>query len=206
MHERLNSGIKFCMLANLLFVVFCITCLIFYKTYVFDSFLSNTLEFIAYAAEFSGFAVFIWGDWLVSSSVRFRGIMKLAMTLYIVLEGVMMILELNSYRLDFYKPYSMLLAIIHSVASGLVCMSFIQLETDNKKLEISVLICIAIMFGGMLGSILGLRIYFSIMINSIAYALMFFLILVLIKREEIEIDCHGDKARVAEYRSTFIDD
>lgn len=206
MHARLNGGLKFCMLANLLFVAFCIICLTFYATYRQESFLSNTLEFLAYAVEFGGFAIFIWGDWLISSSVRFRGIMKLAMTLYIVLEGVMMIMELNSYRLDFYKPYSMLLAIIHSVASGLVCMSFIQLETDNKKLEISVLLCIAIMFGGMLGNILGLRIYFSIMINAIAYALLFFLILRLIKREEVEIDCHGDKARVAEYRSTFIDE
>lgn len=206
MHERLNGGLRSCLLANLLFIVFCIICLIFYATYKADSFLSNTLEFLAYTAEFSGFAVFIWGDWLISSAVRFRGIMKLAMTLYIILEGVMMILELNSYRLDFYKPFSLLLAIIHSVASGLVCMSFIQLETDNKKLEVSVLVCIAIIFAGMLGNILGLRIYFSIMINAIAYALLFLLILRLIKREEVEIDCHGDRARVAEYRSTFIDD
>lgn len=206
MHERLNGGLKFCMLANILFAAFCIICLIFYSTYKADSALSNILEFLAYTVEFGGFALFILGDWLISTSVRFRGIMKLAMTFYILLEGTMMILELNSYRLDFYKPYSLLLAIVHSILSGLVCLSFIQLDTDKKKLEFSLLICIAIIFAGMLGNILGLRIYFSIMINSGAYALMFFLILRLIKREDIEVDCHGDKARVAEYKSTFIDD
>ena len=206
MHARLNGGLKSCMLANLLFAAFCIICLIFYKTYKADSALSNTLEFLAYLTEFSGFAIFIWGDWLISSSVRFRGIMKFAMTFYILLEGVMMILELNSYRLDFYKPYSLLLAIVHSILSGMVCLSFIQLDTDKKKLEFSLLTCIAIIFGGMLGNIMGLRIYFSIMINSVAFSLMFFLILHLIKREDIEVDCHGDKARVAEYKSTFIDD
>ncbi len=206
MHERLNSGLKYCMIANLLFVGFCIICLIFYATYNADSVLSNTLEFMAYAVEFSGFALFIWGCWLMATAMRARRMLKICLPLYIILEGAMMILELNSYRISAYKPYSLLLAIIHSVLSGLVCLTFVQLDTDKKKLEASILVCIAIMFGGMLGNILGLRIYFSIMINAIAYSLLFFLILHLIKREDIEVDCHGDKARVAEYKSTFVDE
>lgn len=206
MHERLNGGLKFCMLANLLFVAFSIICLIFYSTYEAGSVLSKILELLAYAVEIGGFAVFIWGDWLVSTAVRFRNIMKICMTVYIFLEGIMMILELNSYRLDFYKPYSLALAILHAIISGLICLSFIQLDNDKKKLELCLILCIAIIFGGMLGNIIGLRIYFSIMTNAIAYSLLFFLIQVLIKREEIEVDCHGDRARVAEYKSTFVDD
>ncbi len=206
MHERLNGGLKYCMLGNLLFLAFSIICFIYYKTYVDDSALSTVLEVIAYATEFIGFALLIWGDWLVSTAIRFRNLMKLCLTLYIVLEAVMMILELNSDKFDFYKPYSLALAIVHSSASGLACLSFLQLDTDKKKLEIAIIICIGIMFIGMFGNFLGLRIYFSIMINSLAFALMFKAIQLLIAREEIEVDCHGDKARVAEYKSTFIDD
>ena len=77
MHERLNSGIKFCIIGNLLFLAFSIVCFIFYTTYEAGSALSTILEYIAYATEFSGFAAFIFGDWLISSSIRFRGLMKI---------------------------------------------------------------------------------------------------------------------------------
>ncbi|WP_297960534.1 hypothetical protein [uncultured Ruminococcus sp.] len=206
MHERLYKGLKACMIGNLLFLLFSVVCLIYYATFEDGSAVSKILELIAYGCEFGGFALLIWGDWLIASSIRFRNLMKLCFTLYIVLESVMMILELNSYKFSFYKPYSLALAIAHAAVSGFVCLTFLQLETDKKPLERSVIICAAIIFAGMLGNILGLRIYFSIMVNGIAYALMFFLIMRLIKREEIEVDCHGDRARVAEYKSTFFDE
>ncbi len=206
MHERLNKGLKSCMIGNLMFLAFSIVCLIYYIVFSPDSVLSKILEITAYTCEIGGFALLIWGDWLISSSVRFRTIMKLMFTLYIVVESVMMILELNSFKYSFYKPYSLLLAIIHAAFSGFVCLAFIQLDPDNKKLELSVIICVAVIFAGMLGNIMGLRIYFSIMVNGLAYALLFFFILRLIKREDIEIDCHGDRARVAEYKTTFFDE
>ncbi|MBP5378442.1 MAG: hypothetical protein J6Y64_02750 [Ruminococcus sp.] len=206
MHERLNSGIKFCFIGNILFLIFSIVCLIFYKTYESGSALSTVLELLAYAAEFCGFGAFIFGDWLISSSIRFRTIMKVCLTLYIILEASMMILEINAFRFEFYKPYSRLLAITHSAISGFVCLSFLQLDPDKKKLEMMIIICIGMMFAGMLGNILGIRIYFSILVNAVAYAVMFYSIARLIRNEEIEVDCHGDRARVAEYKSEFVDD
>jgi phosphotransferase system glucose/maltose/N-acetylglucosamine-specific IIC component len=118
----------------------------------------------------------------------------------------MMIMELNSYRLSFYAPYSLLLAMVHSAFSGLTCLTFLQLDPNKKKLELFTIISIAIMFCGMLGNIIGLRIYFSIMINSVAFSVMYFSVRWLIKREDIEVDCHGDKARVAEFTSKIVDD
>ena len=132
--------------------------------------------------------------------------MKLCLTLYIILEAIMMILELNAFRFEFYEPYSRLLAIVHSVGSGLVCLTFLQLDKDKKKLEIMIIICIGMMFAGMLGNILGIRIYFSILVNAVAYSVLFYSLLRLIRNDEIEVDCHGDRARVAEYKSEFVDD
>ncbi|WP_028517957.1 hypothetical protein [Ruminococcus flavefaciens] len=206
MHERLNNGIKYCFIANILFFAFGIICLFYYNTYDSESLFSKALEIIAYISEICGFCLFLWGDWLMSTAMRFRRMMKICITIYIFIEVLMMILELNSYRLEFYKPYSLLLAMVHSAFSGLTCLTFLQLDPDKKKLELFTIISIAIMFCGMLGNIIGLRIYFSIIVNSVAFALMFFSVRRLIEREDIEVDCHGDKARVAEFTSKIVDD
>lgn len=206
MHERLNSGLKSGMIGNLLFIAFGLICAVFYATFDNGSIHSRILEILAYVAEIAGFGVFIWGDWLIATSIRMRKLFKIGISLYIFLEAIMMILEINSYRFEFYKPYSMWLAILHSTVSGLVCLSFIELDPHVVKLEIMTVICIALMFGGMFGNILGIRIYFSIIINAIAFSLMFFSVMTLLKREDIEIDCHGDKARVAEFKSPFFDE
>ena len=206
MHERLNNGFKYCFIANILFFLFSLVCLYYYKTYISTSVFSKTLEIIAYTMEIGGFCLFLWGNWLISTAMRFRNMMKIFITVYILVEALMMVLELNSYRLEFYSPYSLLLAMVHSAFSGRTCLTFLQLDPDKKKLELFTIISIAIMFCGMLGNIIGLRIYFSIMINSIAFALMFFAVRRLIIREDIEVDCHGDKARVAEFTSSIVDD
>ena len=206
MHERLNFGLKLSLIGNILFIAFGIVCFIFYLTYSSTSILTSILCFIAYTIEIGGFAVLAMGDWLMASSMRFRTVLKLAWSFYICLEAVMMILELNSYNIKMYKPYSLPLAIVHSVISGLVCLTFLQLEKDNKKLELRVIICICIMFAGMLGNILGIRVYFSIIINAVAFAILFQSVRTLVKHGDIEIDCHGDRARVAEYKSEFVDD
>ena len=206
MHERLNFGLKLSLIGNILFIAFGIVCFIFYLTYSSDSILTSFLCFIAYTIEIGGFAVLAMGDWLMASSMRFRTTLKIAWPFYICLEAVMMILELNSYNIKMYKPYSLPLAIAHSVISGLVCLTFLQLEKDNKKLELRIIICICIMFAGMLGNILGIRVYFSIIINAVAFAILFQSVRTLVKHGDIEIDCHGDRARVAEYKSEFVDD
>lgn len=206
MRERLNSGLKSGMIGNLLFIAFGLICALFYATYRSESIHSRIFEVLAYATEFAGFLVLVWSDWLISTSVRMRKFLKLGMTVYIVLEAVMMILELNSFRFEFYKPYSLFLAIVHSAISGLICLSFLEFDPHAVKLEIMTVVCIGLMFAGMLGNIMGIRIYFSIIINAVAFALMFFSVKTLLDREEIEVDCHGDKARVAEFKSPFFED
>ena len=142
----------------------------------------------------------------LSVSLRLRKLLKISYTIYIVLEALIMVLELNEPKLDFYRPYSLWLAIIHAVVSGLVCFAFLQLDPDNTKYEISLVVCIGLIFFGMLGAIFGIRVYFSVVINAVSFSLLFGIIRFFLSREEIEIDCYGDRASVAEFSSTiFID-
>lgn len=205
MHEKLNKGLFFGLIGNILFVVFGIVCLIFYSTYSSESIISKLLEATAYAVEFMGFGLLVYSDYLLCVSLRLRRLLKISYTIYIVLEALIMVLELNSVRFDsFYRPYSTALAIVHAVVSGAACFSFLQLDPDNPKFEGAVVASIALIFCGMLGAILGIRVYFSVIINALGFSLFFGMVNFLRSREEIEIDCYGDKARVAEYNSSTI--
>lgn len=206
MRERLNTGILFGLLGNALFIGFGIVCIIYYKTYSTESAFSKILEILAYATEISGFLSLIYSDYLISTSVRMRKLLKISYLLYIIFEAVMMFLELNSYKFGFYKPYSLSLAIFHSLVSGAACFAFIQFDPHNNKFEALVTICIGIIFGGMLGSIMGIRIYFSILVNAFAFTFFFVGIMYLTQKEDIEIDCYGDRATVNEYSSDFFKD
>ena len=87
--------------------------------------------------------------------------------------------------------------------SAAACFAFLQLDPDNTKYEITVTVCIGMILFGMLGTIFGVRAYFGVLINAVSFALLFGMIRFLLKREDIEIDCYGDRARVAEYKSTM---
>lgn len=206
MHKKLNYGLNLGLAGNVMFIIFSAVCYIYYIIYQPDSVLSKILEITAYVFEFSGFASLIVSDILISKTARMRNLLKIGFSLYIITEAVMMTLELNSYRIDFYKPYSMLLAIIHSIFSAAICFSFLTLDPDKKPYEVITIICIGIMLGGMMGNVIGIRIYFSIFTNAIAFTLLFASIKYMLKREIIEIDCYGDRARVAEYKSTFFEE
>ena len=206
MREKFKFAVKLFIIGNLLFIGFGIICAIFYKTYENGSALSNILEFLAYAVEISGFGILAFADYLMITSVRDRVIMKIGFSAYIVLEALMMVFELNSYRLEFYKPYSLGLAIIHTFVSSLVCLSFLQLELDNKKLEPVIIICSGIIFAGMFGNIMHIRIYFSIIVNAFAFAFLFYMIKRMLERDDLEVDCHGDRAEVVEYPNSFFKD
>lgn len=207
MQEKLDKGLFFGLIGNALFVAFGVICYIFYLTYKDNSFFSRVLEAIAYCTEFLGFGLLIYADYLLAASLRLRNLLKISFTAYIVLEAVIMALELNSYRIEFYKPYSMAIAIVHAVISGAACLAFLQLDPDNPKFELTIVISIAMVFCGMLGVVLGIRAYFGVLINALSFAVLFALIRFLRSREEIEIDCNGDQARVAEYTSSmFADD
>ena len=205
MRERLTKGIFFGLVGNILFVAFMIVCYIFYETYEAKSGLSIFLEALAYSCEFAGFGILLYSDWLLSSSVRMRSLMKFAFTAYIIFEAVMMFLEINSFRFEsFYKPYSLVLAIVHSIISATACFAFLQLDPDRVCLEVMITVCVGMILGGMLGNIMGIRVYFSIAVNAVSMAVLFYSLKFMLQREMIEIDCHGDRARVAEYSSDFM--
>lgn len=203
-HEKLVKGIYFGLIGNILFIAFGVICWIYYKTFVGNAFYPRVLEVLAYAVEFMGFGLLAYSDWLLCRSIRMRGILKISFTVYIILEAIMMILELNSYRIEAYEPYSLGLAILHAVVSGLVCFSFLQLDPDNVKWEFAIGVCFTLIAAGMFGNILGIRIYFSIITNAIGFAVLFGAMKFFNDREEIEIDCYGDNAAEAVFSSSTI--
>lgn len=201
MNPRLRNALRLGLAGNLMFVLFGFVCYFYYKTYDRESSFSSTLEVVAYLIEVGGFGALVLSDFLLSTTVRMRNYMKIGYSVYILLESVMMYFELNTMDLEFYQPYSLGLAIVHSIISAAVCFSFLQLDPDRSKFEMLIIICVGIMLGGMFGNILGIRIYFSIIANAVGFAVMFYGIMYLLKREEMEIDCHGDQAKVVEYNS-----
>ncbi len=203
MHERLLRGLKSGFAGNLFFILFGITCYIYYLTFSAGSVLSTVIEIIAYIFEAFGFFFSVLAIIDINKSVRMRKWLKIGLPVYIGVELIMMVLELNSFRFRFYNPYSLPLAIIHAIFSAFICFSFLSLDSGNVKLETVITVCFGIILGGMLGNVIGIRIYFSIITNAISYTILFAAIRWMLKREIIEIDCHGDKARVSEYKSSF---
>ncbi|MBR6580011.1 MAG: hypothetical protein IKK66_01780 [Ruminococcus sp.] len=205
-HEKLTKGIFFGFIGNLLFVGFGLICLLFYTTYKDGSFFSRLLEALAYSIEFLGFGFLLYADWLLIKSVRMRNLLKISFTAYILLEAIMMILELNSAKIDGYEPYSLALAMVHAAVSGMACFAFLQLDPDNVKWEVAICACFTLIVAGMLGNILGIRIYFSIITNAIGFAVLFGAMKFFRDREEIDIDCYGDRASEAVFSSSTIFD
>lgn len=205
MHKKLSLGLTLCLVGNLFFLMFSIVCYFYYKAFGVNGIVIRFIEVIAYACEAAGFISLLIGIILIGRAVRMRIWIKIAFPLYILTELAFMILELNSYRIDFYEPYSLALAIVHSVFSAAVCFTFLSLDPGKVCLEVVIVVSFAMILAGMLGNILGIRIYFSILTNAVAFSVLFASIKWMLGREMIEIDCHGDKARVAEYTSTFFD-
>lgn len=203
MHESLRRGLTCGFIGNLFFIIFAIVCYIYYVTYKIGSGLSNFLEVVAYTIEGVGFFFLVVAMIEINRSVRMRPYLKISFPIYTAIELILMIFELNSYQLSFYKPYSLALAIVHAVVSAAVCFTFLSLDPSRTCLEVAVTICVGVILGGMLGNIAGIRIYFSILTNAIAFAGLFWIIKWFYKREMIEIDCHGDQARVLEADSKF---
>ena len=206
MHERLNTGIKLGFIGNVLFIVFGILAFIVLKTFDISHMLSRVFEALAYICEFSAFSALAYAEWCIATSVRMRTTMKVGFAIYTVFEAVMMFLELNEASFNFYRPFSLYLAIGHAVISAVACFCFLQLDPENTRYEILVTICVGMILGGMMGNFLGIRVYFSIIVNAVSFSILFYNLMRYIRNDEIEIDCHGDAARVAEYSSTLFDD
>ncbi len=203
MQKKLSWGLNLGLIGNIFFLIFGFVCYIYYLIFSKDGIVVPFIEVIAYASEAIGFILLLASDILLCSTLRGRIWLKIGFSVYIFTELAMMIMELISFRLDFYEPYSLVLAIFHAIFSAAVCFSFITLDSSKLGLEILITVCFGIILCGMFGNIFGVRIYFSIITNAIAFTVLFAGIKFLRSRESIEIDCYGDKARVSEYKSTF---
>ena len=117
-----------------------------------------------------------------------------------------MLLDFDFIHLDIYNGRSNLLIILHAILSALVGFSFLSLDPKRRRLEILVGIAVSIMLAGMFSAVLNLRVYGSVLMNAFAYIFFFAALRFYYDREEIEIDCYGDRAKVQEYKSTFFKD
>ena len=207
MHKKLSLGINLALAGNLLFILFAVFWYWFYKIYDPNSGFVSLLEKVTYVTLFAGFICLAAADVLFWRTIRMRTAVKVVFALYIAMEAFMMYCELNSYEvMSFYKPYSMKLAILHAILSAAACFIFVYLDPYKTQFEVTVIICIGLILGGMFGNLIGIRVYFSILMNAIAFSALFFAIRYMVRKEIIEIDCYGDKARVAEYKSVFFEE
>jgi len=206
MHKKLDIGLKLGLAGNVLFLVFGFFTFVYYKLAYKGTAPSKLLilERFEYFLLFLGFAMIFASAYFITISVRMRLKLKLAMWLYGAMEAFLMYCELHSYQtMSFYHPYSLTLAIVHALISAAICFLFLDFDPYKKPFEILIIVTIGIILAGMMGNIFEIRLYFSILFNAIALTVLFSGIIYMLNKEIIEIDCHGDKARVAEYRGFF---
>lgn len=191
-------------MANVSFIIFIIVTLAYYTafTYTAKSFL--LFDAIAYFFEMIGF-IFLSGSTLgLIGIMRDRKPMKIALAVYFFMELILVILDLNIIESDFFDATNKVVIIIHCILSIGTGCTFLSLEYQNKYLERLVLICSVIMAMGIFCVIYDSRVYVSILINCIAYLIMYYAIMKMLDLEYIEIDCHGDTVSVLEVdKSTF---
>ncbi len=206
MHPRLKKCFQFGQYANILFLLFATVCALYYWLIDRHGIEVVPLEIAAYTIETGGFVLMLISLIHFWKIVRHRYIMKSAMLIYLITEVVIMILDFNAEKLPFYQSNSMALNIGHSIFSAVMCFTYLSLEPKNTSLEVSVVIAVTLILSGMFGTIFGMHVYVSLFANSIAYVVFFSILRFLLSQERIMIDCHGDKARVQNFKSSFFDD
>ncbi|MBR6618325.1 MAG: hypothetical protein IKL00_10710, partial [Oscillospiraceae bacterium] len=102
------------------------------------------LEIAAYTIETGGFVLMLLSLINFWKIVRHRYIMKAAMLIYLITEVVIMIMDFNAERLEFYQSNSMALNIGHSIFSAAICFTYLSLEPKNTALEVSIVVTITI--------------------------------------------------------------
>ena len=194
---------RFGRIANILFILFIIVCLIYYYSLAVRGKTSVIFEIVAYTIETSAFALFtisvIWLDRLV----RARGLMKLLLITYIAVEVILMLGEFHLLPLIPYNGLSVPLIIVHVLFSAAVSLSLLMLDPQNKRVQWLVGITSVIILAGMLTAIAGYRVYASILVNALGYIIFFTAMERLLHLEEVEIDCYGDRAEVKSFDSTM---
>lgn len=191
MNKHLPTCFKFGLAGNIFFVLFGIICMIYYAAFGDTNVIVLPIEFAAYTCEVLGFIFIILTFVWFSRYLRHRLIMKISFSFYILMELVLMVIELNSYKFEFYEPYSVVLAIVHSIISAAVCFSFLSLDPTRVKFEMVIIATCAFILVGMIGGIINIRIYFGIIINALAYIFLFASIIYMLNHEMLDIDCKG---------------
>lgn len=193
-------------IANILFVVFIVICLIYYYSLAKNGNFVIPFEIIAYGVEATAFALFtlcvVWLDRLV----RQRLPMKILLICYIVVEVVLMLLEFDFLPFIPYNGLSLALTICHAIFSGGVSLSLLMLAPESKKLQTVVIINSSLILAGMFLGLAGYRVYASILLNAFAYIFFFTAMIHLVRNEEVDIDCYGDKAKATDFSSTMFAD
>lgn len=202
----LIDSMKLGRLANILFVVFIIVCLIYYYTlgrkgnYVF------VFEVFGYSIEAIAFVAFTMSVVWMDKLVRSRLVMKIMMITYISVEVFLMLLEFDLIPIESYNGLSFWLVIGHSIFSGLVCFSLLMLDPSNKHMERIIIVTSTIILSGMFLGYFGYRVYASILLNAFAYIFFYSAMLHQLRLEEISIDCYGDNAKSTAFSSTMFDE
>lgn len=197
---------KLGLIANVLFVVFIIVCLIYYYSLAKYKWIVIPYEIFAYTVEAAAFALFtlsvIWMDRLV----RARAVMKVMMLVYIAVEVFLMLLEFKLIPIESYNGLALWLTIVHSIFSAGTAFTLIMLDSSNKRMETIVIITSTVMLAGMFLGMGGWRVYASILLNAFAYIFFYTATFRQLKLEEISVDCYGDKAESTVFSSSMFAD
>ncbi len=193
------------LVANVMFLIFIVLCLIYYYLFGNSGVLHGLFDAVAFTVEFAGF--FLMGLTIVGlcMTIRQRRVMKTLMSVYVVAETVLMLLDFGFIDLSFYNGQSVPLIVAHAICSALVGMTYLQLEPKRVSLQICVCIMEGLILSGMLSAVFHLRVYGSIFMNAVAHVFLFAALRYLLRQEELEVDCYGDRAKVTTYKSTFFE-
>jgi len=206
--KKLNtfeSYTKIALLSNILFVFFIIFTLLYYSYYLRTGNTNAVVEFIAYTIECSGFIILLTATVGYVVNLRFRMPLKIAMIIYFLTEFSIMILDFNVIDAEeFYTPASKVLIISHCIFSSVVALLYMYLDPEKKCLQISCGIASVIMMLASFSIVFRVRVYASVLVNSIAYIFLFASILFFTKKEMIYADFHDDQAKVYEDDSSTI--
>ncbi len=202
----LTDCMRFGRIANILFVVFIIVCLIYYYSLASKGDFSIPFEVVAYSIEIIAFLLFSTSAIWMERLVRARKIMKFLLIIYILVEILLMLLEFRLLLDGVYNGLSIPLTVAHVLFSAGVSFSLLLLDPMNKKLQWIVGITTCIILAGMLPAIAGYRVYASVLVNAFAYIFFFTAMEYQLHLEEIEVDCYGDSAKVQSFESTLFAD
>ena len=196
----------FGIIANILFVVFIIICLIYYYSIANKGNYSVPFEVIAYTVETVAFVLFITSVVWIDRLVRARKAMKYLLFLYIGVEIFLMLLEFKLIPIKGYNGLDLWVIILHVLFSAGVAFSLLTLDPQNKHLQWIVGIMTSVILAGMLFGIAGYRVYASILLNAFAYMFFFAAMEYQLRLEEVNVDCYGDSAKVQSFESTLFAD